>query len=564
MKKLLAMLLCLAMLLPTLVACGGNNEDPQDTTGNTSTDPVKEVLPLLLENLSDYTIIYPETGMNADLNAEIRALRDAIKDKFDVKLEMKSDFINKKNPIEAREILIGRTNRPESTVGFEVAPRANDYAVQIVDEKLVVVASTPENLTKLLRDLVQAIKAIPDGTTAFFTPEMQTKTVGEYALDGVTINGYDLSGYTIVCSNSNSSISMAKQFIEKVLEKYQYALSYTIDQYVETPEKAILFGNTKFGLPEGIDGVADDQYYIGTSNGNFYVYATDAMVLYKAIDKVVAATPAAANNVVSLDQTDLIETPKDTSLTTMSFNLWVSSVNNDRAKHVVERINLVKPDTLGVQEASSDWVNRLKNALSSEYDYIGMGREPGGKGEHSGIFYRKDILKVIESGTKWMSDTPDTPSKYAGSTCYRIFTYAVFERLSDGKRFVHVNAHTEHTSDAICLAQLKVLVNFINTKYSNLPIVLTGDLNATESQASVQHVLNNGFENGAKIAFKTSNAATFSPGGSIIDFCLTSENDFIVFEYGVDSYKYSGEKDYQQANKDPSDHCPIYIKYDLR
>ena len=44
----------------------------------------------------------------------------------------------------------------------------------------------------------------------------------------------------------------------------------------------------------------------------------------------------------------------------------------------------------------------------------------------------------------------------------------------------------------------------------------------------------------------------------VIDFCLTSENDFLVFEYAVDSYKYNGEQ------KDPSDHCPIYIKFELK
>ena len=33
--------------------------------------------------------------------------------------------------------------------------------------------------------------------------------------------------------------------------------------------------------------------------------------------------------------------------------------------------------------------------------------EPDGGGEHMGVFYRKDRLKVIESGDFWLSDTPD-------------------------------------------------------------------------------------------------------------------------------------------------------------
>ena len=149
-------------------------------------------------------------------------------------------------------------------------------------------------------------------------------------------------------------------------------------------------------------------------------------------------------------------------------------------------------------------------------------------------------------------------SKDWGSTCNRVFTYAVFERLSDGKRFVHVNAHTEHTSDAICLNQLKVLVKFVVDNYADMPVLITGDLNAVEKNASIQHVLTSGWDNAAKIAYKSSNAPTFTPNASIIDFCLTSQEDFLVFEYSVDSYKYNNEQ------KDPSDHCPIYIKYELR
>lgn len=563
MKKLLAIFLCVAMMLSMLVACKDNGNNEEGTTDATKTDtpntqPDVKVDPLLVENLADYTIIYPETGMSADLNDEIRELRTAIKEKFDVFLDMKSDFINKKNPIREREILISKTNRPESAEVYAKAPRVDDYAVQIVGEKLVIVASTDEMLTQILRSVVNKIKALDAESTAFFLPEMQVLIAEEYAIEAVTIDGRDLSGYTIVCANSNSAISMANQLRDLIREKYQYTLAITVDQYVDAPQNAILFGKTKFSLPESVSGLESDQYYIGASGGNLYVYATDATVLYKAMYKIASQTPDAQTNRVSLDLPDLIEKPESTAVTAMSFNLWVSSVTDERAKHVVERINLVSPDTLGVQEASSNWVNRLKTALGSEYGYVGMGRDPGGGGEHSGIFYKKATLKVIESGTKWMSDTPDVPSKYSGSTCYRVFSYALFERISDGERFVHVNAHTEHTSDAICLMQLKVLVNFVKQNYADVPVLITGDLNARETNDSVRHVLNNGFDNAAKIAFKSSNASTFTPGASIIDFCLTSEEDFLVFEYAVDTYKYNN------AEKDPSDHCPIYIKFELK
>lgn len=567
MKKLIALLLCLTMVLTALVACNdnsGNQEEPTDAPTGNNKEPEKPAEPLLLENLADYTIIYPDMGMNAELNGKIRELREAIKVKFDVTLDMKSDFINKKNPIQEREILISHTNRPESAAVYAKAPRLNDCAVQIVDEKLVIAASNDEMLMLVINSVINRINELPEDTTAFFLPENQMLSTDYYDIDAVTLNDLDLSEYTIVCTNNNSSLNMAYTLRDMLIEKYDYMLWVRTEQYVETLEKAIVFGNTKFGLPEGVTGVADDQYYIGLSDGNLYVYAADAAVLYKAIEKLAGQTADPQTNQVSLDMVDVIETPQLTTLTAMSFNLWVSNLNDDRAKHVIERINRVKPDTLGVQEASANWINRLKTALSAEYGYVGIGRDKNGAGEHSGIFYKKDTLKVIESGTKWMSKTPDVVSKDWGSTCNRVFTYALFERLSDGARFVHVNAHTEHTGDAICYEQLKVLVKFVKDNYGDMSVLITGDLNATEKEASIQYVLNNGWDNAAKLAFKSSSAATFPSSGKIIDFCLTSENDFMVFEYAVDTYKYTGDKDYQQAGKDPSDHCPIYIKFELK
>ena len=569
MKKLIAMFLCLAMMLSMFVACngnGGNNtEDPTETQGSKkpNQETEKPADPLLVEHLADYQIIYPEMDVSTEVSGAIRELRNAIKTKFGVTLDMKSDFINQKNPIEAREILIGKTNRSETATAYAKAPRVDDYAVQIVDEKLVVIASTDEMLVLVLQSVINIINDLGEDDTAFFLPEHQFLSADEYAIEAVTINESDLSGYTIVSAQNDSTLELSYMLRDMICEKYQYVLGVTTEQLAANTEKAIVVGNTNNpALPQQVTAIEDDEYYIGVIDGKLYVYATEIEVLYQAINKVVSQTADAETNKVSLDLTDVVEKPKSTALTIMSFNLWVSNVNDDRASHVVERINLIKPDTLGVQEASSNWINRLKSALSAEYGYEGIGRDKNGGGEHSGIFYRKDTLKVIESGTKWMSKTPDVVSKDWGSTCNRIFTYVLFERISDGARFVHVNAHTEHTSDTICLNQLKVLVDFVQKNYSDVPVVLTGDLNAIESNASIQHVLSNGFENGAKLAFQASKSNTFAD--RIIDFCLTSEDDFIVYEYGVDTYKYVGDKDYQKENKDPSDHCPIYITLDIK
>ena len=79
-------------------------------------------------------------------------------------------------------------------------------------------------------------------------------------------------------------------------------------------------------------------------------------------------------------------------------------------------------------------------------------------GEYSAIFYRTDKFDLIESGTKWLSPTPDEPCSYyvykdpdTGVTYRanfpRIMTYAVLERKTDGARFIYVNTHLDHNGN---------------------------------------------------------------------------------------------------------------------
>jgi hypothetical protein len=65
---------------------------------------------------------------------------------------------------------------------------------------------------------------------------------------------------------------------------------------------------------------------------------------------------------------------------------------------------------MGVQEAMPNQVLDLEQMLP-EYKQVGVGREGQGKGESSNIFYKKEKLKIVQSNTFWLSDTPDSISK---------------------------------------------------------------------------------------------------------------------------------------------------------
>ena len=129
----------------------------------------------------------------------------------------------------------------------------------------------------------------------------------------------------------------------------------------------------------------------------------------------------------------------------MSFNVWVSGKTTERNERVLNMVLKYLPDTIGFQEVDPVWLSTLKSGLKDQYDFVGEGRNGGSSGEYNPIFYKKDLFTLVDSGTRWLSNTPTVVSKVEESSLNRIYTYALLERKSDGKRIMVVNTHFDHT-----------------------------------------------------------------------------------------------------------------------
>ena len=251
--------------------------------------------------------------------------------------------------------------------------------------------------------------------------------------------------------------------------------------------------------------------------------------------------------------TNLPKTPSDT-LSVMSYNVWVGGQSPARNARVLTMIKTYRPDVLGVQEACPAWRETLTNGLS-DYACVGEGRDGGAKGEANPIFYRKDAFTLLDSGTRWLSDTPDRVSKYDESSLNRILTYAVLRRNSDGKVFVHVNTHYDHTNDLAREKQSKALVGIIKTLPQAELTVLTGDFNTEPNTPAYRTVLGAGFTDASAAAIEKAESPTFHGNGTaalFIDFCFLSTERFPVIKYRVCTETIDG--DYA------SDHHPVYTE----
>jgi endonuclease/exonuclease/phosphatase family metal-dependent hydrolase len=142
-------------------------------------------------------------------------------------------------------------------------------------------------------------------------------------------------------------------------------------------------------------------------------------------------------------------------------------------------IQELAPDVMGTQEGLYPQLKDIASDLP-DYDWIGLGRDGGSRGEFMAIFYRKSRLEPLEFDHFWLSDTPNViASTNWGNTNRRMTTWARFRDRASKREFYVFNTHLDHAlrsareKGAVLIRQRvqEVVTN-------NLPVVLVGDFNA--------------------------------------------------------------------------------------
>jgi endonuclease/exonuclease/phosphatase family metal-dependent hydrolase len=256
-------------------------------------------------------------------------------------------------------------------------------------------------------------------------------------------------------------------------------------------------------------------------------------------------------------------------LKVMSFNVRYSAAKDGdngwehRKDLVLARIKAVAPDLLGVQEALPDQVDYLAQNLPG-HKLVGVGRDDGArKGEFSAIYVNTERLAVGDSGTFWLSETPDKAgSKSWDSALPRIVTWARLSgRASPGLRFLYLNTHWDHRGQQARVESAKLMRKWVNEHGDNLPVIVTGDLNSKEDSPQFKHLLGAGPDawiDGYRQVHpnREKNEATFNGFqgtlvGSRIDFVIHSKH-FRTVATEIDRSERNGRY--------PSDHYPVWAE----
>lgn len=258
----------------------------------------------------------------------------------------------------------------------------------------------------------------------------------------------------------------------------------------------------------------------------------------------------------------LIESP----LRVMSFNIRFNNPG-DGANAWPNRLALVEStiryhgaDLIGVQEALPEQIEDLTELLP-EFAYIGVGRDADGLGEHAAIFYRRSRFQLWEEGTFWLSETPDEPSRGWDAALNRITTWGKFEDLRTGKIFYHFNTHFDHVGVVARLKGAQLLLRRIDSFNPNqLPVLVTGDFNATPEEAPIQALTNADPSLRLTDARRASLADPHGPEGTWSGFRMAGEPgrriDYIFLRNEVSVLRFATLSD-SWAGRFPSDHLPV-------
>jgi endonuclease/exonuclease/phosphatase family metal-dependent hydrolase len=256
-------------------------------------------------------------------------------------------------------------------------------------------------------------------------------------------------------------------------------------------------------------------------------------------------------------------------LTVMTYNLKFASFNPpnawpQRRPIMNELIAKVAPDVFGTQEGLYSQLQDLAEDLPA-FQWIGLGRDGGSRGEFMAVFYRKARLEPLAFDHFWLSDTPEViGSKTWGPKLARMVTWVKFRDRETKVEFIFVNTHFDHQVQEAREKSARLVRERVAGFDAKLPVLLVGDFNAGAGQNKAYEILT-----GDKFFTDTWTSArervneyigtmnefkAVRKAGPRIDWIL-SRGDVAADRIEIVTYS--------RENQFPSDHCPVVAKLRL-
>lgn len=252
-----------------------------------------------------------------------------------------------------------------------------------------------------------------------------------------------------------------------------------------------------------------------------------------------------------------------TSLSVMTFNMRYDNPEDGqnnwrfRRERIAGVIKAQEVDVLGTQELLSNQFDDLSGLLTG-YQGVGVGRLDGAEsGEYCAVFFRKDRFTLLDSGTFWLSETPEVVGSLGwDGACERIATWVVL-RDRDGRELFFIDTHLDHVGQVARDEGVSLLMKRIETLSEGRPVILTGDFNSEPGSSVVAHVQKDGVLRDAKAiaAQRSGTDWSFSDFGQIPE-AERPLLDYIFVSGDIEAVRYEVLPDIFDGGY-VSDHAPV-------
>ncbi len=307
------------------------------------------------------------SGMcSSETASAARRLAESIEDKTGIDCGVVYDIEDFPERENAVEICVGNTNRDASAIALEEM-RYDDYVCELVNNSLVIgglsdsaTITAVERFISELLPLAEGMYLIED-TSGF-------EYIHKYEINSVTLCGFDIGDYGIVCSPSaTADEKMFASLLGKlVADKSGIYLDTRYALEGEYGRKEIIFR---------MDAQADmPSAYVRTENEDIVISGSDTYGMSLAVSGFCKALlDSAENGQASLAINGELKFPyKDTKLKLMSVHadVAVSHGNLMKFEYISRDFNAAMPDITVLGAIEYDAWEYIKYHLSSDFAFV--------------------------------------------------------------------------------------------------------------------------------------------------------------------------------------------------
>ena len=292
--RFLTLLLSALMVLGCLTSCGGTAVETtvadttiateQTTTTAETTKPI-EMLDLIADGATSYSLVRSEDA-STEMIQRITELRNQIKEITGASLTYGTDWIKRGTevPAQAKEIVIGTTNRPQ-TIAAQESIREKDFIITYDGERLIITGGNDESTMRAIDYFIENYFD-KEGKKLTVPDNLRDVIEHDYPIDGISIAGVDIRKYQVVVPKecdlytyyagvnladfvkTNAGISLKVVTDDEPETEYEFLVGKT-NRAASATAPAMSAGQYVLGVVDKKIVMQGDSYLVGAGVGVF-------------------------------------------------------------------------------------------------------------------------------------------------------------------------------------------------------------------------------------------------------------------------------------------------------